>query len=42
MELTPWMQDQELLVEVFEQVLLASKPLLWSCSSPHRSKMIRG
>ena len=25
MELTPWMQDQELLVEVFEQVLLASE-----------------
>ena len=24
-ELTPWMQDQELVVEVFEQVLLASE-----------------
>ena len=30
MELTPWMQDQELLVEVFEQVLLASEGQLSS------------
>ena len=31
MELTPWMQDQELLVEVFEQVLLASEDQSSSC-----------
>ena len=30
MDLTPWMQDQELLVEVFEQVLLASEGQLSS------------
>ena len=30
MDMTPWMQDQELLVEVFEQVLLASEGQLSS------------